>query len=120
MIVRYYDLKQQTGSDSIDLLFPGLDPTNEHVVVFSPHDDDAILGAGYLICALQEIGCPVTILIFCDGRAGYSTPAEGSRRFASQERVIEDSARHCRWRRIGNCCAGLRNRGERPVGGSLV
>jgi hypothetical protein len=76
MSIRYYDLGQRVASHSIDLLFPGLDPTNEHVVVFSPHDDDAILGAGYLIYALKQRGCPVSIVIFCDGRAGYSTPAE--------------------------------------------
>ncbi|MFH1741275.1 MAG: PIG-L family deacetylase [bacterium] len=76
MTVRYYDLRQQTTSDKIDLLFPRLDPASEHVVVFSPHDDDGILGAGYLIHALQEIGCPVSVMIFCDGRAGYSTPQE--------------------------------------------
>jgi len=76
MNVRYYDLQQRIASEEIDLLFPGFDPASEHVVVFSPHDDDAILGAGYLIHALQDLRCPVTVLIFCDGRAGYSTPEE--------------------------------------------
>lgn len=76
MTVRYYDLRRRIASDNIDLLFPGLDPSDEHVVVFSPHDDDGILGSGYLVHALQEMGCPVSVMIFCDGRAGYSTPAE--------------------------------------------
>ncbi len=78
MSIRYYDLQQKKSGDKIELLLPGLDPRSEHVVVFSPHDDDGILGAGYLIHALQEIHCPVTVMIFCDGRAGYSTPEEAA------------------------------------------
>ncbi len=43
---------------------------------FSPHDDDGILGAGYLMRACIEASVPIHLYIFCDGRAGYSNPEE--------------------------------------------
>jgi len=59
----------------INLIFPGW-KKGERVAFFSPHDDDAILGAGYLILAtLRSGGIPV-VMVFCRGDAGYSTPAE--------------------------------------------
>ncbi len=57
------------------MLFPDWRPGDEHVVVLSPHDDDALLGAGYLILAALANGAKVSAVIFCDGRAGYSAPA---------------------------------------------
>jgi len=72
----FYDLQGKVRSDSIDLLFPGWRGDDEVVAVLSPHDDDAILGAGYLILAAQSFGAEVYVLIFCDGRAGYSFPEE--------------------------------------------
>ena len=47
-------------------------------MVFSPHDDDGILGAGYAILAALANGAQVYVAIFCDGWAGYSTPEESA------------------------------------------
>jgi len=62
-------------SDDLDVLFPGFGE-NEVLAVMSPHDDDAILGAGYTMLAAKEAGCEVFVVIFCRGDAGYSTVEE--------------------------------------------
>ena len=46
----YCDTNTKTVSPDIDLLFPGFG-TDEVLVVMSPHDDDAIIGAGYAMLA---------------------------------------------------------------------
>ena len=67
----FYDLNAQQASKGIELLFPGWFPERERVVVFSPHDDDAVIGAGHLIQAAQAFGGEVFVVIFCQGNAGY-------------------------------------------------
>lgn len=62
-------------SGDIDLLFPDFGE-KEVLAVMSPHDDDAILGAGYAMLAAQQAGAEVYVVIFCRGDAGYSTPEE--------------------------------------------
>ena len=69
---RFYDLRAGRGSRDIDLLFPGWSPGDECVLVLSPHDDDALLGAGYALAAAQESGGVAHVAICCDGSAGYS------------------------------------------------
>ncbi len=73
---RFYDLRRQVGSRDIDLLFPEWQDAREVVMVLSPHDDDAMLGAGYAILACLARGAEVHVSIFCDGRAGYSKPEQ--------------------------------------------
>jgi LmbE family N-acetylglucosaminyl deacetylase len=73
--MEFIDFKRQQKKDRIDLLFPGW-KKGERVAFFSPHDDDAVLGAGYLILATLRSGGTPTVLVFCRGDAGYSTPAE--------------------------------------------
>ncbi len=82
----YYDLRRRSATGSIDALFPDWRPGDERVVVFSPHDDDALIGAGYLILAARANGGEVSAVIFCDGRAGYSD--------ASQKGTIAEIRRH--------------------------
>ena len=72
----YYDLRTRLASGSIGSLFPGWRNGGEHLVVFSPHDDDALLGAGYAMLAARANGSAVSVVIFCNGCAGYSVPAE--------------------------------------------
>lgn len=72
MTYEYYNLDQGLRSANIELLLPGFEPGRESVAVISPHDDDALLGAGYLIQAAQQAGASVRIMIVCDGSAGYS------------------------------------------------
>ncbi|MBN2272498.1 MAG: PIG-L family deacetylase, partial [Sedimentisphaerales bacterium] len=43
----------------------------EHFVFISPHDDDAVLGAGLLIQLAKREDVPVHILIVTDGSMGY-------------------------------------------------
>ncbi len=42
----------------------------------SPHDDDAVLGTGYLIQAVAESGGEPFVFIFCNGNGGYSIPED--------------------------------------------
>ena len=69
----YYDLRSRTRSPSIDLLFPGWAQGDERVAVISPHDDDGILGAGYLILAALANSARVTLVVVCNGCFGYSS-----------------------------------------------
>jgi hypothetical protein len=73
---RFYDLRCQVGSSDIGLLLPEWEDGHEKVMVLSPHDDDALLGAGYAILACLARGAEVHICILCDGRAGYSSPEQ--------------------------------------------
>ena len=73
---RFYDLRRQVGSPDISLLLPEWQDGRERVLVLSPHDDDALLGAGYLMLACLARGADVHVCIFCDGRAGYSQPEQ--------------------------------------------
>ena len=43
----------------------------EHFLMISPHDDDAVLGAGLLIQLAERENVPVHILIVTDGSMGY-------------------------------------------------
>lgn len=76
MKFEYYDLRKRTKSASIDAVFPGWEGENETIAVFSPHDDDGILGAGYAILAALENKAEVYVFVFCDGRAGYSAVSQ--------------------------------------------
>ena len=60
----------------LETLFPGWDGKNERLCVYSPHDDDAILGAGYAMRAALDDGAEVHLIIVCSGNAGYSTLEE--------------------------------------------
>lgn len=73
---RYLDLSTGQESKSPELLFPAWSGPQERITVFSPHDDDALLGAGYLLLAMLTEGAALDLIIFCDGRAGYSRPQE--------------------------------------------
>ncbi|MFX0132500.1 MAG: PIG-L family deacetylase [Candidatus Hodarchaeota archaeon] len=68
----FYDLSKRTKSKDISLFFPDWQGEHENVMILSPHDDDALLGAGYIIRAVQSFGGNVFITIFNDGSTGYS------------------------------------------------
>jgi len=80
----YYDLRARVRSHDISLLFPDWQ-REERVMVFSPHDDDAVLGAGYAILAASSNGAEVYVCVFCDGWAGYSDP-DGARTIVARRR----------------------------------
>jgi LmbE family N-acetylglucosaminyl deacetylase len=73
----FIDFRRGVRGGGLDIIFPGWKP-GEAVAFYSPHDDDAVLGAGYLIRAVIVEGGEAHVLIFCRGDAGYSTPAEKS------------------------------------------
>jgi len=75
----YYDLDKERRSTDISLIFEDWSGGDERIAVLSPHDDDALLGAGYLLLAAISEGCEPYILIFCDGRGGYSSIDERDR-----------------------------------------
>ncbi|MHA1659614.1 MAG: PIG-L deacetylase family protein [Promethearchaeota archaeon] len=82
MKFEYYDLQSKKKSNNIELIFPNWKKNNERIVIFSPHDDDVILGAAYILLASQSNGADGYILIFHDGSAGYSKPE-------LKERIVE-------------------------------
>ena len=67
----YCNTDTNAASQDIRDLFPGF-AQDEVLAVMSPHDDDAILGAGYAMLAAQKAGADVYVVIFCRGDAGYS------------------------------------------------
>ena len=67
------DTKEYGG---IEKLFPNWCGSDERLCVYSPHDDDAIIGAGYAMRAALDAGAEVHIIIVCNGCAGYSTVEE--------------------------------------------
>lgn len=71
----YCNLNNPSLTQDINVLFPNFGK-DEVLAVMSPHDDDAILGAGYAMLAAQQAGADVYVVIFCRGDAGYSTVAE--------------------------------------------
>ncbi|MHA1147340.1 MAG: PIG-L deacetylase family protein [Promethearchaeota archaeon] len=72
--MKFYDLHSKSKSSDINLIFPNWIPNNERVVIISPHDDDVILGAGYILLASLIKKAEVYIVIINDGSAGYSRP----------------------------------------------
>lgn len=75
MNFKYYNVDNKTVSNDISDIFPDFGE-NEVLAVMSPHDDDAIIGAGYAMLAAQDAGADVYVVIFCRGDAGYSTVEE--------------------------------------------
>ena len=73
--MEFVDFVNLKRSGRIHLIFPGW-KKGERVAFFSPHDDDALLGAGHLILATVRSGGVPSVFIFCQGDAGYSTPGE--------------------------------------------
>jgi LmbE family N-acetylglucosaminyl deacetylase len=73
--MEYVDFQNLRRSRRINLLFPGW-KSSERVAFFSPHDDDALLGAGHLILSTVRSGGVPLVFIFCRGDAGYSTLGE--------------------------------------------
>ena len=72
--MEFVDFRSQARSPDIATLFPGW-RRGETVAFLAPHDDDVVLGAGYLVQAVRRAGGLVRIFIFCKGDAGYSTLA---------------------------------------------
>lgn len=85
----YCDTNTRAVSENIDLLFPGFGG-DEVLVVMSPHDDDAIIGAGYAMLAAQQAGAEVYVMIFCRGDAGYSTVEEKATIEEVRQRETDD------------------------------
>lgn len=72
----YVNTNTRAVSADLNAIFPGWEGEKERLMVYSPHDDDAILGAGYAMRAAIEDGAEVHLCIVCSGNAGYSTPEE--------------------------------------------
>jgi LmbE family N-acetylglucosaminyl deacetylase len=68
----FVDLREKKASPDIEVLFPGWRENDERVAIFSPHDDDGVLGPGYLLQAIPFFGGEVHVVIFCNGSGGYS------------------------------------------------
>ena len=73
--MEFLDFKTLRRSSSIELVFPGW-KKGERVAFLSPHDDDVLLGAGYLVAATIQNGGIADVIVFCRGDAGYSSPEE--------------------------------------------
>lgn len=95
MEFKYCNIDKKSISTDINDLFPGFGK-NEVLAVMSPHDDDAIIGAGYAMLAAQKSGAEVYVVIFCRGNAGYSTLEEKD----TIEKVREKETYDC-YERLG-------------------
>lgn len=84
--MEFVDFVKLKRSGRLSQLFPGW-KKGERVAFLSPHDDDALLGAGHLILATVRSGGVPSVSVFCRGDAGYSTPAE--KKGIVQRRKIE-------------------------------
>lgn len=73
--MEFIDFVSLSRSKKIELLFPGW-KKGEKVAFLSPHDDDVMLGAGYLVKAVKANGGIPLVFIFCKGDAGYSSADE--------------------------------------------
>jgi LmbE family N-acetylglucosaminyl deacetylase len=73
--MEFVDFVKLKRSGRLSQLFPGW-KKGERVAFLSPHDDDALLGAGHLILATVRSGGVPSVSVFCRGDAGYSTAAE--------------------------------------------
>jgi len=73
--MEFIDLGTGERGAAISVLFPRW-TKGETVAFLSPHDDDAALGAGYLLRAVKKAGGRPLVLIFCKGDAGYSRADE--------------------------------------------
>jgi hypothetical protein len=70
---RFFDLDTKKELQGIRQFFPHWRASEgENVVIFSPHDDDAILGASYVMLASLAENAQVHVVIFHKGDAGYS------------------------------------------------
>lgn len=69
--MEFIDFASLRRSKKIDLFFPDW-KKGEKVAFLSPHDDDVVLGAGYLLRATVKCGGIPLVFIFCKGDAGYS------------------------------------------------
>lgn len=70
--MEFVDFRCKAISRDIATLFPGWE-RGETVAFLSPHDDDVVLGGGYLVQAVRKSGGQVRVFIFCQGDAGYSS-----------------------------------------------
>jgi LmbE family N-acetylglucosaminyl deacetylase len=71
--MEFVNFRRGVRGAGLDVVFPGW-RSGEAVAFYSPHDDDAVLGAGYLIRAVIAGGGKPLVAVFCRGDAGYSTP----------------------------------------------
>jgi LmbE family N-acetylglucosaminyl deacetylase len=73
--MEFVDFSTLRRGPEMGLLFPGW-RSGEKVAFLAPHDDDILLGAGYLLTATLAHGGMPIIYIFCSGDAGYSSARE--------------------------------------------
>lgn len=69
----FYDLSSGQKSTDINRFFPRWSGEMERLAVFSPHDDDGLLGAAYATLAAMAHGALAYVFIFCSGNFGYSS-----------------------------------------------
>lgn len=73
--MRYFNFDVKKELPGIDQFFSDWNiDQGENIVILSPHDDDGLLGAGYLILGALESGAKVYVMIFHNGNCGYSKP----------------------------------------------
>lgn len=88
--MEFVDLGTGARGGDIGIIFPGW-KKGETVAFLSPHDDDAALGAGYLLRAVKKAGGKPVVLIFCKGDAGYSKAEEKKTIVARRRREAYDA-----------------------------
>ena len=71
----FVDFRSKQKEEDFNLIFPDWE-SGENVAFLSPHDDDVLLGAGYLLTAVLKHGGFPLVMIMCKGDAGYSNEGE--------------------------------------------
>lgn len=74
--IKYIDINERIVSNKIETLFPLWSESSERICILSPHDDDAIIGAGYVISAAVKRNIEVFIIMFTNGDLGYSNVSQ--------------------------------------------
>lgn len=88
--MEFVDFAALRRGPDFGLIFPEWQD-GETVAFLSPHDDDVLLGAGYLLKAVLDQGGVPMVFIFCSGDAGYSTIAEKAHISEVRRREAEDA-----------------------------
>ena len=88
--MEFVDFASLRRGPDLGLIFPGW-KEGETVAFLSPHDDDVLLGAGYLLKAVIDRGGVPLVFVFCAGDAGYSRVEEKAAISGIRRQEAEDA-----------------------------
>ncbi len=72
----FANLQENTISTDISHMLALWTNDDERIMIFGAHDDDPLIGAGYIMAEAQKKDIEVFVTIFCQGDCGYSVPEQ--------------------------------------------